>query len=233
MKAMTFGGVALLALAAGPAPAADVGAAAPFGAAPAYDWTGLYVGGQIGVGEGSSVQFFTALGGGSTGRYDLSGVAGGPEVGFNWQFAQHLVAGAEADFSWADLSGSGSTTPSYSCGTKCSTDVNWFATERARLGYAFDNGVLLYATGGFAQVEVSPNEDGYVQSSTRPGWAAGAGVEYRFSRNWSAKVEYLYVNVDNYVWTDATSKIIDCAGLNCSTDARFSLVRFGVNYRFE
>jgi outer membrane immunogenic protein len=210
-----------------------VGAAAPFGAAPAYDWTGLYVGGQIGVGEGDSVQFFTAGVGGSTGRYDLSGVAGGPLVGFNWQFAQHLVAGAEADFSWADLSGSGRTTATYGCGTICSTTVNWFATERARLGYAFDNGVLLYATGGAAQVDVRPDLDGYIRSSTRFGWAAGAGVEYRFNRNWSAKAEYLFVNVDDYVWTNATNGLIDCRGLNCSTDSRFSLVRFGVNYRFD
>ena len=128
------------------------------------------------------------------------------------------MAGAEADFSWADLSGSGRTTATYGCGTICSTTVNWFATERARLGYAFDNGVLLYATGGAAQVDVRPDLDGYIRSSTRFGWAAGAGVEYRFNRNWSAKAEYLFVNVDDYVWTNATNGLIDCRGLNCSTE---------------
>ena len=233
MKAMTFAGVALIALAAGPAPAADAPAAAPFGAAPAYDWSGLYVGGQIGVGVGDSVQFYTAPPAGSTGRYDLSGAAGGPLVGFNWQFAQHLVAGAEADFSWAGLSGTGGTTTHYGCGTKCSTASDWFATERARLGYAFDNGVLLYATGGLAQVDVRPDLNGYVQSSTRSGWTAGLGVEYKFNRNWSAKAEYLYVDVDDYVWTNASNGSISCAGLNCSTDARFSLFRVGVDYRFD
>lgn len=196
---------------------------------PAYSWTGFYIGVQGGGDWGSSVQTFS---GGSTGRYGVSGASVGPTIGYNWEFASHLVLGAEADFSWDNIAGSRGSSTTFNCGITCRTSVDWFATERARLGYAFDNGVLLYGTGGAAEASVRPDLNGFSQSSTRLGWTAGAGVEYAFAHNWSAKLEYLYESFDKYQWTNANNGFFSCSGIHCSTDAKFNVVRAGINYRF-
>lgn len=75
-------------------------------------------------------------------------------------------------------------------------------------------------------------EAGGTVNTTRAGWTAGGGAEYAFNRNWSAKLEYLYVDFKGYVFSNANTPFFTCGGLNCSTDARFSVVRVGVNYKF-
>jgi opacity protein-like surface antigen len=64
------------------------------------------------------------------------------------------------------------------------------------------------------------------------GLTLGAGAEHKLTRNWSAKIEYDYVNFGDYRWTDVNNANYGCAGINCSTDAGFHVVRFGLNYRF-
>jgi outer membrane immunogenic protein len=217
---------------AGSAFAADIPVKAPMVpvAAP-FNWTGLYVGAVAGGAWGSSVQFFTGAPGGSTDRYNIQGINGGGTLGYNWQFDPHWVAGIEADFSGAHIKGTGISSATYGCGTECSTNVNWFGTARGRLGYAFDHW-LFYGTGGLAYGNIVTVEAGGPVNTTRAGWTAGGGAEYAFNRNWSAKLEYLYVNFSSYVYSNATNAFFGCAGLNCSTDARFSVVRLGANYKF-
>ena len=97
----------------------------------------------------------------------------------------------------------------------------WFGTVRGRVGYAFNN-VLFYGTGGLAFGELRAETFGLSESHTNAGWTLGAGAEMGFAPNWSAKIEYLYVDLanSNFVITGA------------SNGYRFGLIRAGVNYHF-
>jgi outer membrane immunogenic protein len=237
MRTILLGSAAVAALCAfGSAQAADL-TPAPVYKAPVYkapppffSWTGFYIGAQGGGAWGDSVQFFT---GGTTDRYKISGGEAGGTVGYNWEFSPHFVLGIEGDFSWAHISGTGATSATYSCGTICATTVDSLGTVRGRLGYAFDNHILLYGTGGWAFSRINSNLNGFTAANDRSGWTAGAGIEYAFNPHWSVKAEYLRVNFDSYVWTNTTILgVIGCNGISCSTDAKFNVVRAGVNYHF-
>jgi outer membrane immunogenic protein len=198
-----------------------------------YNWSGFYVGVQGGGAWGDSIQTFT---GGSTARFNISGGEGGGTLGYNWQgvWHPHLVLGIEADFSGSNIKGSGVSSATYNCGPNCSTNVDSFGTVRGRLGYAWNN-VLLYGTGGLAYGDIESNlggAGGATVSNWRTGWSAGAGAEYGIARNWSAKLEWDYVDFDNFQWINANKGNVSCAGIHCSTDAKFSVVRAGVNYHF-
>jgi opacity protein-like surface antigen len=127
-------GVAALLLAAPltGANAADMAVKAP-PAAPVstYNWTGLYLGVQAGYDWGSSVQFFTNAGAGTTNRYNIRGGEGGGTLGYNWQI-QQWVLGIETDFSDSHINGTTGTTATYGCGTVCATTVDDFGTLRGR-----------------------------------------------------------------------------------------------------
>ncbi|TIQ26700.1 MAG: porin family protein, partial [Mesorhizobium sp.] len=109
----------------------------------------------------------------------------------------------------------------------CETEVNWLATIRGRAGYAFDN-ILPYVTGGVAiggvdaRIQNAPTlQDG---EETQIGWTVGAGIEYGITQQWTAKVEYLYTDLGDWRY--------DSDGSDFSATAKFSTVKFGVNYRF-
>jgi outer membrane immunogenic protein len=107
------------------------------------------------------------------------------------------------------------------------SDVQWFGTVRGRLGYAAGPW-LVYGTGGvaFGNVKTSIEQSSFSGSVDRAGWTAGAGVEYQFLANWSAKVEYLHVDLGNDIrWTTFGND----PGL---TSVDFDVVRAGVNYHF-
>ena len=142
------------------------------------------------------------------------------------------VLGIETDFSGSDIKGSGHSTATYNCATVCSTNVTEFGTVRGRVGYAWNN-LLLYGTGGLAYGNIESNLNGGTVSNWQTGWTAGAGVEYMFGRNWSGKLEWEYVDFGSFQWTNANrTPTFNCAGIDCSTDARFSVIRAGVNYHF-
>lgn len=204
---------------------------------PLFNWTGFYVGGQAGYGFGKSFQCFNCnSGGGSTDKYTIDGATGGVAVGYNWQFAPHWLIGVETDFSFSNIGGGGQSAPGYSCGTgsdPCKTEVDNFGTVRGRIGFTTGN-LLLYGTGGwaygraFARVVscISPVCQG---SRDLSGWTAGGGVEYAFSPNWTARVEYLRVDLGQFVFDNVTT---GCTGIHCSSDARFNVVRAGLSYKF-
>jgi opacity protein-like surface antigen len=113
-----------------------------------------------------------------------------------------FVIGLERDGDWSHLSG---TTFNTSCvGLGCQTKSDWLATERGRAGWTWHR-VMFYGTGGvaFANVQAAA---GAPSSSTQTGWAAGVGIEYAFTPNWTAKVEYLFVDLGNQ----------SCSPVNCS-----------------
>jgi outer membrane immunogenic protein len=107
---------------------------------------------------------------------------------------------------------------------------------RGRAGYALDR-FLAYGTGGaaFGNVRASFSNDP-VTSSVGAGWTVGAGVEVALARNWSAKGEYLFVNLPDGSCT-TNCAIADTSGTpvipNVAVKFNESIVRGGVNYRFS
>jgi outer membrane immunogenic protein len=191
--------------------------AAPY-IAPYYNWTGFYVGLNGGYGFGSSDWRAPV---GATGGFDTSGGLVGGTIGYNFQTGA-LVWGIEGDFDWANIKGS--TTGAF-CFATCTTKDSWLGTGRLRLGYAFDRW-LPYVTGGAAFGDVKAVSPVGSETTTKVGWTIGGGVEWAFLANWTAKAEYLYVDLGNG----------DCSG-GCSAapiNVKFqtSLVRGGLNYRF-
>jgi outer membrane immunogenic protein len=206
MRTVRFAAAAL-ALAAAPAGAADFPrqpARVPYGVPSpgvTFSWTGPYLGANLGYQWGS----LSPLTG------EPSGIAGGVQAGYNWQFGQ-LVLGGEADIQ-------GSAAEDTFAAYKFSNP--WFGTVRGRLGYALSN-VLLYATAGLGYGGGRLVIAGLSEDQTHFGWTGGGGIEMGLTANWSAKAEYLFISLSDktYVLSGATSGI----------DSH--LVRFGVNYRF-
>ena len=207
--------------------------APPVVAMPVDDWSGFYVGIQGGYGFGRARQSDPYF---DTGWFNANGGLVGITWGTNWQTG-NTVIGVEGDVAWANLKGS-TTGPYGSCGgapANCTAELQWFGTSRLRLGYAFGN-IMPYVTGGGAWGTVKGEEgdrlyNGAVGSgsTTRYGWTAGAGVEAKFGSHWSAKIEYLYVDLGKgRVFTDFLG-----GGRAISQDVDFTtqILRVGLNYK--
>jgi outer membrane immunogenic protein len=244
---MTFASVTL----GGAAQAADLPRKAPPPVAPPpFSWTGFYIGAHVGAGWGTvesevPLSQFERMrdlvsefddGGISLGVFPVSshtinGILGGGQVGFNYQIAPWLVFGVEGQFSASDISGS---TPCILV-FKCTTDVNWLATVAGRIGSTHDR-LMLYVKGGAAWADSDYFFDfapiGPVNilnaSDTRFGYMLGAGVEYAFYGNWSAKLEYNFLDFG----TDTIgfgNEHFCCIDVDITQ--KIHLVKFGINYR--
>ena len=221
MKRSLAAVLGLLAVAAAlPAQAADLPRGMPYKApaayAPAYNWTGFYLGIQGGGAWGSSDWDGLAVSNSPSG-----GMIGGT-AGYNWQGAgSPWVFGLEGDIDWTNIK------DSTACGgLNCQTKNNWFGTVRGRVGYAFDR-FLPYFTGGLAVGDIEANRTGFIGSKdTNAGWTIGAGIEGVIAGNWTAKVEYLYADLG-----DTTCSAVAC-GVPTNVDLTVNVVRAGLNYRF-
>jgi outer membrane immunogenic protein len=219
MKRVLFGSVASIALAVcGPAAASDAPIPAPsYKASVAVavsPWAGSYIGLQGGYGWGRSSHTYTGF---DSGSFDIDGGIGGITTGYNWQSGT-LVYGYESDTSYTSLDGS------KACTTNCFTELHWLSNYRLRAGQVW-NQYLLYVTGGLAVGTVKAGDGGSSDTKTRFGWNAGAGIEAAIAPKWTAKLEYLYVDLGskkNY-------------SLPPATDVSFQghIVRVGVNYQFS
>jgi len=237
MKVCSFliAGAALCTLAGSPAFAADMGmpTKAPFSPAPPpYNWTGFYVGVNVGGGWADASATATLAGFTAGASETLSGVIGGGQIGYNWQTGP-LVLGIEADIQG---SGQQTTTNVTAVGVTFSeTDkLPYFGTVRGRIGYAFDRW-LPYFTGGWGYGELNssltataPITGSYSASTSHSAWVVGGGVEVALWGNWSGKVEYLYSDTGTITRTYATPAGI----LTESGSVTDNIVRVGLNYRF-
>jgi outer membrane immunogenic protein len=212
MKKILLASVALFGF-AGAASAADlpVRAAPPapiIAAVPVFTWTGFYVG--VNAGYGWNANDSITVGGVRFDLDDEGGFVGGAQAGYNYQIGSFVV-GLEGDIQYADFGGDDRF--DFDGDGILDDDFNtsdWFGTVRARAGVAFDR-ALIYATGGFA----------FADNAT--GWTVGGGLEYAFTNNLSAKIEGLYVNLD---------QDDNFPGLDLDNDAEFGVVRAGLNFRF-
>jgi outer membrane immunogenic protein len=229
MKKIVLGS-ALLAALAGPALAADMPprpyAKAPAYTAPAvvYNWTGFYIGGHVGG----------AFAGDNGLQSNDARFLGGVQAGADYQFAPNWVLGAEAQYSW--LSGGTNSNLIFPAGTVVNGRVaDQIGSVTGRIGYTWGPG-LIYAKGGYAWRDGNTigvaNAAGVPQPFTtsgnsKDGYTVGAGLEYLFAPNWSAKAEYQYYNFGN---TTLTTAPVDAVGARFRNDEHS--VKVGVNYRF-
>lgn len=194
MKRFLLAGATLLALTA-----AQPAVAQPM---PVVNWTGYYVGGNIGaVTLNNQVDHYDAGFGcwwSCSLRFtdNASGVIGGFQVGYNWQTGS-IVYGIETDLSLASV-----RTSRFAFGTdyEQNVDISAIGTLRARVGVLVSPTLLAYLTGGLAYAKVRDhvhdNSDPSVQvwdnNGWLFGWTIGGGVEYAMNPRWTLKLEALY-----------------------------------------
>jgi outer membrane immunogenic protein len=243
MRKPLLGLAAIAALIAEPAAASDL--AMPLKASPAiapasYNWSGLYLGVE-GGGAWGATQSISAdpahnPGGQITNRFDVTGGLLGGTIGYNWQF-NNWVAGVEGDLSWADKTGSANDIPPFTTSTRNTITERWLGTGRVRFGVTPIDRWLVYATGGFAvagvQDTVQTPAVAVSQTQARWGWTAGGGVEAAIDRNWSVKVEYLFVDLQNanYINPDVPSGTGTIVTRTVTLND--NVIRAGINYHFN
>ena len=228
MKKLLLGAAALIAFAA-PAVAADMRprayTKAPAYTAPAvvYNWTGFYIGGHVGG----------AFAGDNSLQSSDARFLGGVQGGFDYQFAPNWVLGAEAQYSW--LGGGNNNGVLFPAGTLVTgSNNNQLGSVTGRLGYTWGP-ALLYGKGGYAWrdnnnigVSIAGVPQAFATSGNhKDGYTVGAGLEYMFAPNWSAKAEYQYYNFGN---TTLTAGPADIVGARFRDDEH--TVKVGLNYRF-
>jgi outer membrane immunogenic protein len=174
-------------------------------AAPAYNWSGLYLGAHFG-GAFAGDDFF--------GNNDAR-LMGGGQIGVDFQFAPSWVLGIEANYSFVDSNDSG---------------LNFFGNRNlgsvtGRLGYAWGP-TLLYAKGGYAWADTR-HSFGFGGDVGESGYTIGGGLEYMFAPNWSAKLEYQYYDFGDVTFTSAPPVVI-----STFNNAEHT-IKLGVNYRFN
>jgi outer membrane immunogenic protein len=195
---------------------------------PIYNWTGFYVGinGGWGVGTAKWTGPFS-----SGSQSDSGGLIGGT-LGANLQMGA-LVIGIEGDIDWSGIDTRG--TGICSLTGACQAEQNWLGTVRGRIGYAWDC-LLFYGTAGgiFGNTKTTFND--VTTSNVKTGWTAGAGVEWTFADNWTAKLEYLYANLGNVATTCSTSTCLLANGgsaIPLAIGLTDNLVRAGISYKFN
>jgi outer membrane immunogenic protein len=247
MKLLTA--ISIAALIGTPALAADMAVKAPPPApAPVYSWTGWYIGGNVGysvardpgslgapIFPGTGLESFQIM---------PAGVIGGVQAGYNWQVS-NWVLGLETDFQGT---GQKDSVCVFDCVTNTvgtsanniSESISWLGTTRARIGVAAGS-TLYYATGGVAYGRISTNiteTDTLVgpgsttvnTATTRTGWAAGGGIESALAGNWTARIEYLHVDLGPQAI--AFAHTVPTNTETFSTRFADNIIRAGVNYRF-
>ena len=200
-----------------------------------YNWTGIYAGANGGYAWNEDT--FVLPNGLSAGH--LSGPIAGGQVGYNWQYGV-FVGGLEGDLQWSGAQSSGSAIcKAVTCTITASENIDAFATLRARAGVAFD-AVYLYGTAGGAwtNASTSVNVSGSGASAlnlsaSKVGWTAGVGVEFALVDNWTAKVEYLYIDTGTISGTATVPASLGGGSLTETAAIRDNVFRIGVNYRFS
>jgi outer membrane immunogenic protein len=210
--------------------APSVSAVAPIG------WTGCYVGAEAGYGwgrESSIASTGTVNPGATVAAIKPDGGLAGGTIGCNWQ-TSNVVFGIENDISASGLSGSANALPPFNTTFPHAVSTTWLDTLRGRVGLTWDR-ALLYATAGvaFTNVRDAATGGGAAVSArtTRSGWTAGIGMEYLFSPQWSAKVEYLYADFGTL--HEPFDVLTGGFFVGVNTHLTENIVRAGVNYHWN
>jgi outer membrane immunogenic protein len=215
-----------------------------------YNWTGFYIGVNVGYSWGRQTNslFNVADEFRGANKDHLNGVIGGGQIGYNWQAGQ-WVFGLEADFQGSGQKDSGSfflpfAIPNGDSLTDYTPKLEWFGTVRARIGYAMgaSGNWLPYVTGGWAYGHGAISGTGalvdgslvllaspFKGSHDYSGWTVGGGLEWALDRNWRVKLEYLYIDFGHGPTVqDGITNGLHIVGGRLTDN----IVRGGINYRF-
>jgi outer membrane immunogenic protein len=240
------------------ASAADLALKAPPPPPVVDEWTGWYAGLNLGGSWGRSSTTYTGVGFAPFATsQNMDGVLGGGQVGYNWQFNRSWVLGLEADIQGTGQRGTATlptfvvppggviaVIPGFTSTATLTQKLPWFGTVRARLGAEPSSNWLLYVTGGLAygQIRSTLNTNtlttaGVATATTasvnndRAGWTVGVGSEWMFAHQWSAKLEYLYMDYghisDGFIGTGSFATVA------INSHVTDNVVRAGVNYHFH
>jgi outer membrane immunogenic protein len=189
----------------------------------AFNWTGAYVGANIGANWATV----------SNPNGTSSALAGGLQAGYLWQAGQ-FVYGIEGD---VDYNGNRRTT-AFAIGANTYNDrekLDWSFGVRGRLGYAFDR-VLPFVSAGITFANLNSRVTnttagagfGVTDSKTnlRTGVQVGGGLEYAFTNNITARGEYIY----SYYGRNTVG--YDNNGFALRHTVSDNALRFSINYKF-
>jgi outer membrane protein OmpA-like peptidoglycan-associated protein len=194
----------------------------------ATNWTGFYLGANLGGAWGTS-NLTASPSGVTTGDFNIRGPFGGGTAGFNWGTPSGWVWGIEGDIDGTGIGGSTNCAAGLS---NCRTSNTWEGTIRGRIGWAPGVGnVLWFATGGAAFGDIKSSVNASQGNSTEVGWTAGAGAEYMFSPAWSAKLEYRHSDLGNFTYACSAAS---CGGAAQTIKASYSTdaILAGLNFHF-
>lgn len=198
--------------------------------APVYNWSGCYVGANLGGGTSGSNFTDTNDPLDGDGSANNIGFIGGGQVGCNFQTGM-LVLGLEGDFDSFRSNPGFFNNTNGSLGVQQSLTTNYLATVRPRLGIAADRN-FAYITGGVAFANASYTDNNLTASGvasasqTLTGWAAGAGWEYAFADRWTVRAEYL---IAGFPTMSAVNTVVPFTG---TADLTVQVLRAGVNFKF-
>jgi outer membrane immunogenic protein len=210
---------------------------------PPYNWSGFYIGGNLGAGWNGGGSVSDSFGSLFTLPSTNGQFLGGGQAGVNYEFWGGVVVGAEAMFDWLPNNTNTITVSNACCGSASATINNrWLTTATGKLGYAWDR-VLLYGKAGGAWVGTNnpgltingvPSSFSSNNSNNNFGWTAGLGVEWAFYGGWSARAEWDYVRLQNQTFTVAgTPAPGSFAGDSIAVNNRnINMFTAGVNYTF-
>jgi outer membrane immunogenic protein len=236
------------------ASAADMAVKALPPPAPIWTWTGFYIGAHVGAGWGTTESTLTSLTAPGAPPFvfgipfsqdSRSGFLGGGQVGYNWQ-SGWAVFGVQGDIAATDIKG---TTPCFLI-LSCHTKTDWLATVSGRLGAVVADRGLIYVKGGGAWMNSKhtvsfPNfgpGGGPInnlviasEDSTAFGWLLGLGTEWMITPNWTAFIEYNYIEFDKKNEAFAINPVLVGPGVFVNADLKnkLSIAKVGVNYKFD
>jgi outer membrane immunogenic protein len=209
-----------------------------------WNWTGFYIGGHVGAGWGTTESSLDSIAAGGAAipvglaltQNSPSGFLGGGQIGYNFQ-SGWAVFGVQADIAGLDVKG---TTPCLVV-LSCTSDTNWLATVSGRVGAVVADKTLVYVKGGAAWLNSTNSFTvpaglglgaiGGSADSTSLGWLLGFGAEYAFTRNWSAFIEYDYMDFEKKDVSFVSTGPLG-ATANTTIQNKLSIAKVGVNYKF-
>jgi opacity protein-like surface antigen len=197
-----------------------------------YDWSGLYVGANLGGAFSAGEHVLTPIGWGAT---NPSGVLGGMQFGYNYLLAPNWLVGVEGELGWTSAQGKTNfVDPAGTASLSITSDHNWYDSVSGRVGYVIGP-LMLYAKGGAAwmnasyTMQVNSGLDGTTMAkTTRSGWIAGGGLEYMLGTHWSAKLEY-----DHLHFGSQTLAFANPFGNSATFDTDVNQIKAGANYHLE
>jgi outer membrane immunogenic protein len=190
-----------------------------FSPSPVRNWDGAYFGLNYGIAWAEARHDFPNFV--STNAFKQTGSLVGGTAGYLWQ-GGHWVIGLEGDLDWSKVEGK----TEVNCPASCFSSLQALATLRSRIGFAWSD-YLIYTGIGVASGLLHAGQPGYDARDWEPGWPIMIGVEGRFAANWSMKLEFVHVRVNDIFYRAPLNSQLHLIDVN---QRDFNVIRFGLSY---